>query len=189
VESDNDAPLQEASSIEKNVKEIERRVRAVPGSHSIEEHGQGYAFYLDRLSGEGALGIGATHGLNILHLSEPDMKYWSDLKSLLENAKIDLLAMIGHYRHVVLAAQMANADLAAIGDLCEMTEDEYPLQAVHRLAREHREMRQQLSKRSHSLMSERAKLRSPNYDKLSTREKWEEDKRLDILDWDGSENT
>ncbi len=34
--------------------------------------------------------------------------------------------------------------------------------------------------------AERARGRHPDYERLSPREQWEEDKRLGILDWDGS---
>lgn len=37
-------------------------------------------------------------------------------------------------------------------------------------------------------MSEKAKGRSKDYDKMLPTEQWTEDKRLGILDWDGSEN-
>lgn len=35
-------------------------------------------------------------------------------------------------------------------------------------------------------MAEAAKKRSPNYFDMSAEEQWEEDKRLGILDWDGT---
>lgn len=179
---------EDSQEVSDQVREIERRAHAVPGEHSIEEHGNGWAFYSGRKHPKKGEIFGGWHGLNLLYLTEPDQT-WPHLKAFLENAHRDILLLIEYYRAARLSAQTANADLTAIGALCGQTEGERPLQAVGRLAREHREMKQRLAGRNEStLMSERAKLRSPNHAQLSPEEQWAEDKRLGILDWDGSED-
>lgn len=130
----------------REVSEIEARARAVPGEHSIEEHGKGWVLYSGRkhmgkeLFGHPML---AEHGLNLLYLMEPD-RHWPQLKRFLENAHRDILKLIEHHRDTIVALSTAKADLTIIGELCGMTEGEHPLQAVERVVREHREMQRKL---------------------------------------------
>lgn len=179
---------------------IERRVHAVPGDWSIEEHGDGYALYSGRTGSDGPEGIfGARHGLNLVNLKEPDHR-WAQVKEFLENAHADVLWLLQENARLAFATQALAADLRAIGDLCGMTDDEYPLKAVQRFVREHERLQRENDELKkvcppdypkHLLgmkMSDRAKFRPANFDQLTDEQKWAIDKKLGILDWSGDPN-
>lgn len=85
--------------IDEQLHDLEQLLDALdaqaPGEWSVEAHGAGEALFAGRTAGEDALGLGALHGYNLVHLTDPASQ-WPAARALmcqLRNRARDLIAL------------------------------------------------------------------------------------------------